>query len=312
MYMPVKYQLQQLPILEEKSLMTLVEHRTAYTLENCELNVFETHQVAEKVSLVFSDLVLTSMLRGKKVMHLFNKQGFDYLPGESVIVPPNEVMKIDFPEADRYNPTQCIALAISQEQIQTTVGLLNERFPKVERNARWKIDQETFHLVNNQELADIINRFIRISINDNSREKDILAGLALRELLIRLMQTQARLFFETNYKSMATSNRFAHIMQYIKESIREKIDVNKLSDKACMSRASFFRKFKEEFGYSPADYILKERIQLAKDYLRNPINSVTQACYMAGFQNLTYFIRAFKKEVGTTPKAFQQQKKYQL
>jgi AraC family transcriptional regulator len=306
----VKYQLQQLPVLKEKSLMTLVENRSAYTMESCELNVFETHQAAEQVSLVFNDLVLTSMLRGKKVMHLFNKEGFDYLPGESVIVPPNEVMKIDFPEADRDNPTQCIALAISQEQIQTTVGLLNDRCPKVERNAQWKIDQEMFHLVNNQELADIINRFIRISINDNTKEKDILAGLALRELLVRLMQTQARQLLEANYKSMATHNRFAHIIQYIKESIREKIDVEKLSDKACMSRASFFRKFKEEFGYSPADYILKERIRLAKEYLRNPINSVTQSCYMAGFHNLNYFIRAFKKEVGTTPKTFQQQKRH--
>lgn len=306
----MKYQLQQLPTLKEQLLMTLVENRSAYTLENCELNVFETHQAAEKVSLVFNDLVLTSMLRGKKVMHLFGKQGFDYLPGESVIVPPNELMKIDFPEAERDNPTQCIALAISQEQIQTTVAMLNERFPKIERNDCWHIDQEMFHLVNNQELADIINRLIRISINEKTREKDILAGLALRELLVRLMQTQARQLFEANYVSLASSNRFAHIIKYIKDSIREKIDVDKLSDKACMSRASFFRKFKEEFGYTPADYILKERIRLAKDYLRNPLNSVTQSCYMAGFQNLNYFIRAFKKEVGITPKSFQQQKSH--
>jgi AraC family transcriptional regulator len=312
MHRPVKYNLQQIPVLEEKALTTLVENRSAYTLENCELNVFETHQSARQVNLVFSDLVLTSMLRGKKVMHLFDKQGFDYLPGESVIVPPNEVMKIDFPEAGRDNPTQCIALAISQEQIQTTVGLLNERFPKVERNAQWKIDREVFHLVNNQELADIINRFIRISINDKTAEKDIIAGLALRELLIRLMQTQARQLFELNYKSMASQNRFAHIIQYIKENIREKMAIENLSDKACMSRASFFRKFKEEFGYTPADYVLRERIRLAKEYLCDPVNSVTQTCYMAGFQNLNYFIRAFKKEVGITPKVFQLQKKYNL
>lgn len=68
----------------------------------------------------------------------------------------------------------------------------------------------------------------------------------------------------------------------------------------------FFRKFREEFGYSPAEYILKERIKLAKEYLQNPANSITQVCYMAGFQNLNYFIRAFKKETGTTPGAWQQ------
>lgn len=111
--------------------------------------------------------------------------------------------------------------------------------------------------------------------------------------------------FEVNYFKLASSHRSAYVIQYIKEQIREKIDVDKLSDMACMSLANFFRKFKEEFGYTPADYILKERIRMAKEYLRDSRNSITQVCFMAGFQNISYFIRAFKKETGTTPKTFQ-------
>lgn len=99
---------------------------------------------------------------------------------------------------------------------------------------------------------------------------------------------------------------------YIRDHIHEKIDINKLSEKACMSRANFFCKFKEEFGYSPAEYILKERIRLAKEYLRHPSNSITQVCYMAGYQNLNYFIRAFKKETGTTPGAWPQPSPHSL
>lgn len=305
--MAPRHTLQPIPVREERSLFTLVENRAAYTLDACELNVFETHEAAKGVNLAFGDWVLTSMLRGKKVMHLFDKPGFDYLPGESVIVPPNEMMKIDFPEAERKNPTQCIALAISAEQIRNTIQLLNEQHPKAEEGEEWQVNEQYFHLANNVELADIINRLIRISINEHSREKDILANLALRELLVRLMQTQARQLFEQNAKSLSSRHRFGHIIQYIKENITTRIDVDKLSEKACMSRASFYRKFKEEFGFTPADYILKERIRLAKQHLRNPLNSVTQACFMAGFQNLNYFIKAFKNQVGTTPKAFQQQ-----
>lgn len=303
--MPIKYNLQPVALREERSLFTLVENRSVYSMDSCELNVFETHQQAEGVKLQFDDWVLTSMLRGKKVMHLSDGPGFDYLPGESVIVPPSEVMKIDFPEANKETPTQCLALAISAEQIQDTIGLLNERHTKAEAGEEWQISKEHLHLANNLELAEIINRLIRLGLHEQSREKDILVDLALRELLVRLMQTQARAFFEQNYKRLASSNRFGYIIQYIKENITSKIDADKLSEKACMSRANFFRKFKEELGFTPADYILKERIRLAKTYLQNPLNSVTQACYMAGFQNLNYFIRAFKKEVGLTPKAFQ-------
>lgn len=291
---------------DEKSLFSLVENRTSFTLDTCELSVFETRRPAERVNLMFSDLVLTSMLRGKKVMHLFNNEGFDYLPGESVIVPPNEVMKIDFPEARQDNPTQCIALAISGQEVMNTIDLLNERFPKVEARDSWQVNESIFHLINNQDLADIINRIIRISIKEQAKEKDVLAGLALRELLVRLMQTQARQLFESSYKRLASSYRFAHVIQYIKQNIREKINLDTLHEKASMSRANFFRKFKEEFGYSPADYVLHERIKLAKEYLHNPLVQVTEVCFMAGFQSLSYFIRIFKKATGLTPKGFQQ------
>jgi AraC family transcriptional regulator len=304
--MGLRNKLQLVPLHEEHSLFTLVENRTAYTLDKCELNVFETHRQAANVNLVFNDWVLTSMLRGKKIMHLPERAAFEYLPGESVVVPPNETMKIDFPEAQHSNPTQCIALAISGEQIQSTIHLLNEHFPRIESTDTWQLEAQYSHLTNSRELTDILDRFIRVSLNDQTREKDMLADLMLRELLIRLMQTQARYLFEANYRQLASGNRFAHIIGFIKENITAKLDVDQLSDKACMSRANFFRKFKEQFGLTPADYILKERIRLAKSYLKNPQNSITQACFMAGFQNLNYFIRAFKKEVGTTPKTFRQ------
>jgi AraC family transcriptional regulator len=295
------------PWRNSRDLKTLVENRTTYTLDNCELNIFETHQEATDVNLVFGDLVLTTMLKGKKVMHLFDKPGFDYLPGESVIVPPNELMKIDFPEAKWDNPTQCIALSISKEMIENTFNMLNEKFSEKVLTHEWGLDLSYFHLINTQDLSEIINRFIKIGVKEGSREKDLIASLALKELIIRLSQTQAREILEKTYKELASGNRLAHVVDYIKKNIRENLTLEELAGQSCMSKSHFLRTFKLELGQTPMDFVLKERLKLARQYLLIGGFQIQEVSVMSGFNNITYFIRAFKTEYGFTPKVFQKQ-----
>ncbi|SDP57083.1 transcriptional regulator, AraC family [Mucilaginibacter sp. OK268] len=286
----------------KKELRTLVENRKAYTLNHCELNIYETYERSELVPLTFSDLVITSMLRGKKVMHLFDKPGFDYLPGETVIVPPNVTMTIDFPEASEINPSQCTALAINQQEIRNTLDFLNENYPRA-NNDLWQLNYQQFHFFNNYELAQLINKFISISTGDNLA-KDVLANLTLKELLIRIMQMQNLHDIKDNLNQMSAGNRFAYILQYIKAHLTEKLNIDALSQMAYMSKASFFRTFKHELGVSPVDYIIKERIQLAKQFMQNPYCSIADACFKAGFNNQHYFSRVFRKMVGTTPSLY--------
>ncbi|MBL6448448.1 AraC family transcriptional regulator [Fulvivirga sp. 29W222] len=300
-----KYLIDRFPIQEERSLFTLVENRTSYSFEMCELNLFETHESVENVNLIFDHFVLTSMLSGKKIMKLAEHESFEYLPGESVILPPRELMNIDFPEAKLGNPTQCIALTISDEVIQKTFDLLNEYYPKAPTWGQWDIDPTYFHLTNNKELADTINRIIRITKSEHGKAKDIMVELTLKEMLVRLMQTQARLLFEGSYHQLSNNNSLAAVVKYIKENLTSKIDLNKLSDKAYMSRASFYKKFREVMGNTPAQYILKERIKLAKEQLKSPSFNITEVCFACGFENLSHFIKSFKNEVGMTPKAYQ-------
>jgi hypothetical protein len=120
------------PPLALNRLHSLVENRTVFALDAFELNIFETHQAALRVPLRLDGLALTTMLRGKKVMHLPDRPAFDYLPGETVVVGEDELMEIDFPEACLCQPTQCLAVAIAPDTIRQTVDLLNERYPRTE------------------------------------------------------------------------------------------------------------------------------------------------------------------------------------
>lgn len=306
----MQHTLNQVKLSASETLQTLVENRTSYTLERCELNVFETYTESYKVPLTFNDFVITSMLRGKKVMHLFDKKGFDYFPGQTVIVPPAVTMEIDFPEATSLNPTQCIALAIDQEQIQKTIAYLNEFFPKDGSNEKWLLNYDEYHFYNNEEIAYLINKVIRIC-SERTKEKDVLADLTLKELLVRIMQTQnLKTISDDGYN--LNQNPLAFVLNYIKSNLNEKISINSLSDKACMSKATFYRLFKRELGISPNDFILTEKINKAKLLLAQPGAKVASISYELGFSDANYFIRAFKKNVGITPGAYQLQVANQL
>ena len=136
---------------------TLVENKTTYTLEVAEINIFETHQVAEQVWLNFDQPVLASMIKGKKVMHLKGSDSFSFLPGESLMLPRGEWMNIDFPEANLKNPTQCLAMTISEDKMSEVVGMMNEQYPKVDLG-EWKFYNGSFHFSDDRLVYATINR----------------------------------------------------------------------------------------------------------------------------------------------------------
>ncbi len=286
------------------SLKTLVENRTIYNLDSFELNLFETYQESHLVSLEFNDLVVTSMLRGKKMMHLFDEPAFEYLPGESVIVPANVEMRIDFPEAAMENPTQCIALAIDNKKILDTLAFLNERYPKEGKGDYWNLDERNFFFYNNAEMSLAIQKMINIC-QSNSLSKDVLADLSLQELLIHIAQCQnlKQVREDGGYTSHPQLNQ---VLEQIRSQLSEKIYLPKMASQVGLSMASFYRLFKRELGISPLEYIVLERIKMAKKLLKDRRIYVKNVSFEVGFDDCNYFIRAFKHHEGITPKQYQQ------
>ena len=293
------------PILtNERLLKTLVENRTVYNLENCELNLFETYKESKLVPLKFNDLVVTSMLKGKKVMHIFDKDGFDYLPGESVIIPANTEMKIDFPEASFSNPTQCLALAIDHKKIINTLDFLNEKYPKDGKNNFWQLDDTNFFYENNEEMSMVINKIISIC-QSTSIFKDTLADLSLQELLVKIVQSQT-LKAVTTSTSKLNNPILENILNWIRENISSKIELKNIAKNVGLSTSSLYRLFKKELGVSPVEFVMLEKIKFAKRHLMDKDVYIKNVSFEAGFEDYNYFIRLFKHYEGITPKQYQQ------
>lgn len=302
--MPARNFLQKVDLTHPRYLQTLVENRRIFNLKNCELNIFESYKETYHVPLTFSDFVITSMIRGKKVMHLFDQPSFDYLPGESVIVPAGETMVIDFPEAEAHNPTQCIALAVDGHYINDTIDYLNNYYNNNDEKNIWKLQFNQYHFQNDTDVTALINKIISVC-SGSDIAKNIYADLSLKELLIRLLQSQRLQQYSFESDTNNNESRLHYVLNYIKENLSEKIAVDTLSKKVYLSRNIFFKWFKEQFGLSPVEYINNERIKLSKKLLAETNNNLQSVSDICGFSDVNYFTRVFKQVEGITPKAYQ-------
>lgn len=287
-----------------RKLTTLVENRTTYNAAYAELNIYETHQYAEKVALTFDFPVIASMLTGKKIMHIEGMPAFDFHPGESVVMPTNKEMVIDFPLATQDNPTQCLALGIDPDKIKTVVAAFNYEVAIENENNEWSIDNNPSHLLNNLEVNHLVSRMVNTFIT-NEKSKDILLDLMIQELIVRLLQTKAKSLILQD-PNMFNDTRIGMVVNYIKENLTNKdITVDVLAHKACMSTSHFHKKFKNTLGISPIDYINSEKIKFSKRLIKESKDfRMSEIAFKSGFNNTSYFNRQFKKNELMTPQQF--------
>ncbi|MDG1039469.1 MAG: AraC family transcriptional regulator [Polaribacter sp.] len=288
-----------------RKLTKLVENKTTYNAEYAELNIFETHAIAQKVALTFDFPIIASMLTGKKVMHLEGFDAFDFFPGESVVMPTNNKMVIDFPIATKNNPTQCLALGIDAFKIDEVVEKFNQHVAIENENNTWNLEETASHLINNKDVNLLLKRLTQTFTNNN-KSKDVLLDLMIQELIVRLLQTKAKSLIINDTDQIFNDTRIGTVIKYIKENLTNKdINVDILAKKAYMSTSHFHKQFKNTLGISPIDYINSEKIKFSKRLIKESKDfRMSEVAFKAGFNNTSYFNRQFKKMEMMTPQQF--------
>ncbi|MEM6261893.1 MAG: Cache 3/Cache 2 fusion domain-containing protein [Bacteroidota bacterium] len=167
-----------------------------------------------------------------------------------------------------------------------------------------------FFCKNVKDLEGSIRRLVHFfTLNQASDQPSVIISQGIREIIGLLIQARFRKMVAEAPEMENGEAQMESVTDFIRNNLTKTLSVEELADMACMSQSSFFRYFKNAYGQSPGEYILKERMKKAEELLQVPGKSVSDVCYEAGFSSPSYFIRIFKRAHGFTPKQFQKQLK---
>lgn len=93
-------------------------------------------------------------------------------------------------------------------------------------------------------------------------------------------------------------------LEFMENSYKTPLSLEEISGAVNMSPKYFCRFFQEMTHRTPIDYLNYYRIERACYLLLTTDQSITEVAYGSGFNDLSYFIKTFKKYKGTTPKKY--------
>ncbi|HEX3048715.1 MAG TPA: AraC family transcriptional regulator [Bacillota bacterium] len=107
-----------------------------------------------------------------------------------------------------------------------------------------------------------------------------------------------------NIEKRAIRNNYDKIItckEYIDNNLGDKFTLEMLARRCGLSRNFFCRIFKEILGNSPFEYIIENRMILARKLLTTTNISIEQISSICGFDDIAYFYRLFKRYYHATP-----------
>lgn len=160
---------------------------------------------------------------------------------------------------------------------------------------------EVFSMINLEEGLIWYNRLYNtLSIKGSNHMPE--ASALLYSMLIN---TGRQLNAVEASSQSSVAGKLDRVLDFIKKSYSRDISLKDMAEAAGVSASYLCRIFKKEFNLTPVAYLIRFRINLAKEILiNNPDKSIKSIAYETGFSDNSYFGVIFREYEGCSPNQF--------
>lgn len=106
------------------------------------------------------------------------------------------------------------------------------------------------------------------------------------------------------YESGLSQRQILQVIEYVNEHLNQDIKLANLATLLGISESHLSHRFKQALGITPYQYLLQQRIERAKQLLKEGDRSITDIATLCGFNSHSHLSKQFRQLTGMTPKAY--------
>jgi len=103
------------------------------------------------------------------------------------------------------------------------------------------------------------------------------------------------------------SSRLRRIKEFVDAKMEDELTLREMAQSVQLSTAHFSRMFRKSTGESPHHFVLRHRVERAKEMLRAPQGRVLDVAVACGFKTQQHFARVFRRICGASPTEYRQE-----
>src|SRR6516165_7500381 len=101
--------------------------------------------------------------------------------------------------------------------------------------------------------------------------------------------------------------RLRRVTELVRAEIEDELSLDKMAEAAGLSTAHFAQVFRRSTGESPHQFVLRHRVERAKEMLRAADARVLDVAVACGFKTQQHFARVFRRACGASPTEYRQE-----
>ena len=162
------------------------------------------------------------------------------------------------------------------------------------------------HLMINPRINDtakeLCEQLIEVHESKNQEsESQLTAQIKTKIILLQFILEMWKKGFIIENDTNGRNTVEKEMVSYIQQNYTGKISLKEFGEQFHLSEKYISRYFKEHFHITLSQYITHLRLEHAKQLLQDTDIPVTEIAMQSGYQNVSYFIRTFKKAYGVSP-----------